>query len=549
MAYHALYREWRPKDFTHMVGQEAIVATLRHQVETGRVAHAYLFCGSRGTGKTSAAKIFARAINCLNPQHGDPCGECDVCRKSSSEEFMDILEFDAASNSRVEDARELLEKASFPPQIGAYKVYIIDEVHMLSNSAFNALLKTLEEPPEYLVFILATTEPYKLPATILSRCQRFDFGRIPAAQIQGRLIEATRGAGGEATNGALMMIARAAEGGMRDALSILDMCLGYGTIIDEKLVQTVLGTSDRAFLFRFSKALKEENAAQILQLINELLSSGKDPLVFTRDISAHLRNLILAKYCGNQAYDVLGVTEEDSEEYIRESTDISTSRLMNMMDLFMQMESEMRYSGSPRIALENVSLKCCLRTNETDNFALNERIDELEKQVNILQEQIRNGIHLPESGTKISFPEKKGKNTIKDMTENQRNAGKAIIQKTSSAENKDPKDIWENALKVLQKTEPGTQGMFRMGEYFGNEGSTFFWKARTGFDFIAQSLNTPDRKRKIEDALTHAAGFACTFVATDANVTSLQNDEEEYLQTLKETFGDEPVDVIDSLPK
>ena len=251
MAYQALYRQWRPKDFSSMVAQEAVISTLRNQVMSGRVAHAYLFCGSRGTGKTSTAKILARAINCEHPVGGDPCGQCESCRRLLADESMDVMEIDAASNNGVEEIRNLRETVKYPPQQGKYKVYIIDEVHMLSTSAFNALLKTLEEPPAYVVFILATTEPQKLPATILSRCQRFDFGRIPARQIAGRLRQAAEGAKAEASENALMLIARAAEGGMRDALSILDMCLGYSNQVTEDLVRNVLGTSDRSFLFRF----------------------------------------------------------------------------------------------------------------------------------------------------------------------------------------------------------------------------------------------------------------------------------------------------------
>ena len=215
MAYQALYREWRPRDFSHVVGQNAIISTLRNQVITKRIARAYLFCGSRGTGKTSTAKILAKAINCLNPRDGDPCGICENCVRSEKEETLDVIEIDAASNNGVDEIRELRDTVKYPPQYGTYKVYIIDEVHMLSPSAFNALLKTLEEPPAHIVFILATTEPQKLPDTILSRCQRFDFGRISMSDICGRLREAAEGSGAEVSNGALMLIARAADGGMR----------------------------------------------------------------------------------------------------------------------------------------------------------------------------------------------------------------------------------------------------------------------------------------------------------------------------------------------
>ena len=255
MAYRALYREWRPKDFSHVVGQNAIIETLRNQVITKRIAHAYLFCGSRGTGKTSTAKILAKAINCLNPKNGDPCGDCENCIRADKEETLDMIEIDAASNNGVDEMRELRDTVKYPPQYGTYKVYIIDEVHMLSTSAFNALLKTLEEPPAHIVFILATTEPQKLPETIQSRCQRFDFGRISVTDITGRLKEASLSAGAEVSDGALMMIARTAEGGMRDALSILDMCLGYSDKVDESLVRNILGTSDAAFLFEFCSAM------------------------------------------------------------------------------------------------------------------------------------------------------------------------------------------------------------------------------------------------------------------------------------------------------
>ena len=552
MAYQALYRKWRPKNFSQMVGQEAIVETLRHQVQTKRVAHAYLFCGSRGTGKTSTAKILARAVNCQNPQNGDPCGECETCRRMQSEEYMDILEFDAASNSRVEDARELLEKISFPPQMGAYKVYIIDEVHMLSNSAFNALLKTLEEPPEYLIFILATTEPHKLPATILSRCQRFDFGRIPAAQIQGRLREAAADAGAEATDGALMAIARAAEGGMRDALSLLDMCIGYGQQVDEKLVRQVLGSSDRGFLFRFSRAIAEENAAETIRLVDELMRDGRDPQVFSREMSAHLRALILAKCCGAEMSDILGLTEEDAQEYIREGEGTTVSRLMEMLELFMSLETEARYAGSPRLALENVSLKCCLRTSAPDTLALNDRIAELEGKIQHLEEQLARGVPVRAAA---SEPDQAGeeKPRRKAPPAGERKAPeKAAAQPAAPAPSgRTPDEIWKEALKQLQKTEPGIHGMFLMGKYVGFRNGTYLWQTNPGLEFVTNSLNSPDRKKKVEEALTAAAGAPCAFAAVDESTARQKTEDasdEAYLEELYDTFGREPVDVVEELP-
>ncbi|MER2056360.1 MAG: DNA polymerase III subunit gamma/tau, partial [Clostridia bacterium] len=391
MAYRALYREWRPKDFSHVVGQNAIIDTLRNQVVNRRIAHAYLFCGSRGTGKTSTAKILAKAINCLDPQKGDPCGKCENCLRTENEETLDVIEIDAASNNGVDEMRELRETVKYPPQYGNYKVYIIDEVHMLSTSAFNALLKTLEEPPAHVVFILATTEPQKLPETILSRCQRFDFGRIPLSGITGRLKEAAEGSGAKVSDGALMMIARAAEGGMRDALSILDMCLGYSDDVDEKLVRSILGTSDAGFLFEFCGAMGDQDAGKAFGMIDRLMKDGKDPAVFARDVSRHVRALLYAKTSPDELANVLDITEEEAAEFVRQSVGMTVTRLMKILDLFMALDTEMRYSSSPRLALENATLKCCLRIEETDPQALCDRIEELEKKIAELSKRIENG--------------------------------------------------------------------------------------------------------------------------------------------------------------
>jgi DNA polymerase-3 subunit gamma/tau len=276
MATQALYRAWRPTTFGDVVGQDAIVTTLKNQIASGRVAHAYLFCGSRGTGKTTAAKIFARAVNCENPREGDPCGECPACLALAAENNLDIIEIDAASNNGVDEIRDLREKIKYPPQQARYRVYIIDEVHMLSTGAFNALLKTLEEPPTHALFILATTEPQRLPATVLSRCQRYDFRRIPARVIVGRMRTVAQGEKADVTDGALALIARTAEGGMRDALSLLDMCLSYGGgSADEALVRDVLGAVDRGFLFAFADALLRGDAAGAVRAVDALMRSGQ----------------------------------------------------------------------------------------------------------------------------------------------------------------------------------------------------------------------------------------------------------------------------------
>jgi len=529
MAYQALYRQWRPVDFSSMVAQEAIVATLRNQITTGRIAHAYLFCGSRGTGKTSTAKIMSRAINCENPQNGDPCGECESCRRLLADESLDVMEIDAASNNGVDEIRDLRETVKYPPQQGKYKVYIIDEVHMLSASAFNALLKTLEEPPAHVVFILATTEPQKLPATILSRCQRFDFGRIPAGQIAGRLRQAAEGAGATATDSALNMIARAAEGGMRDALSILDMCLGYRNDVDEELVRNVLGTSDKGFLFRFADALEAQDAAMLMSMIDELMRGGREPMVFAKDVSQHLRALLMAKCCGDDLAALLDLTAEDAAEYAEQAEAFTEGRLMKMMELFMTVETELRWASSPRIALENAALKACLRTAEADTAALNDRIAELEKQIGELTEKIKNGVL-------TTAPVRAAKAALK--AESKPEAPKQVVL-TPTGRNSD--DTWKEAMNTLKKTSSGVYSMLTMGRYVGCDGTLYRWEGPMGQDFFVTALNKEDKRSQIAEALTQAAGVESRFEAVLPGQAAQTADsaEQSLLQSLGETFGKE----------
>ena len=528
MAYQALYRQWRPVDFSSMVSQEAVVSTLRNQITTGRIAHAYLFCGSRGTGKTSTAKIMARAINCESPVNGDPCGQCESCRRLAAEESMDVMEIDAASNNGVDEIRDLRETVKYPPQHGRFKVYIIDEVHMLSASAFNALLKTLEEPPAHVVFILATTEPQKLPATILSRCQRFDFGRIPAHQIAGRLRQAVEGAGGTATDGALGMIARAAEGGMRDALSILDMCLGYQNDVTEVLVRSVLGTSDRAFLFRFTEALEMEDASTVMGMIDELMRAGREPMVFAKDMSQHLRALLMAKTCPDDLAALLDLTTEAAEEYVGQAEEMTVTRMMKMLELFMRVETDLRWASSPRIVLENAALRCCLRTQEADTAALNDRIAQLEKQVAELTEKLKNGVV-------AAAPAKKEKAESKPAPKKEEAPRPKVL--TPTGRNTD--DTWKEAVNTLKKSNPGVYAFLTGGRYIGCDGTLYRWEANPGMDIYAGMLNKDDKRSLIAAALTEAAGIESRFEAIVAGGGEKKSDDGErsLLNALESTFG------------
>ena len=313
--YRALYRKWRPARFEDVVGQQAIVAALKNQVAAGRVGHAYLFTGVRGTGKTTCAKIFARAVNCLQPQNGDPCGVCPVCRGIEEGSVLDVVEMDAASNNGVDDIRDLRDETAYTPSVCKYKVYIIDEVHMLSTAAFNALLKTLEEPPAHVIFILATTEIQKVPATIRSRCQRYDFTRISPEDIAGRVAQVAGAEGLALTEGAAGLIARLADGALRDALSILDTCAGVTGQIDEDVVRRMAGVTDRSYLFRMSDALAARDAASALAELAALRQQSVDVKRLTEELIAHYRSLMLAALPGGREL-LSGVSPEEEDLYL-----------------------------------------------------------------------------------------------------------------------------------------------------------------------------------------------------------------------------------------
>ena len=543
MAYQALYREWRPKDFSHVVGQGAIISTLRNQVISKRIAHAYLFCGARGTGKTSTAKILAKAINCLNPVNGDPCGECENCLRTEREETLDVIEIDAASNNGVDEIRELRDTVKYPPQYGTYKVYIIDEVHMLSPSAFNALLKTLEEPPAHIVFILATTEPQKLPDTILSRCQRFDFGRIPIPEICGRLQEAAEGSGAVVSSGALMLIARAADGGMRDALSILDMCLGYSDQVDEELVRSILGTSDSAFLFEFSEAMAQRDAGKVFRMIDRIMREGKDPAVFARDVCRHIRSLLIAKTSPEDLAKVLDITDEEAEEFVRQSEKITLSRMMKILDLFMSLETEMRYASTPRMALENASIKCCLKIDEINEQALTDRIAELEKKVEELTETLQN------NGSVFSAENTGTRSSVKDTGTEMKKNKSGSTQTPKKQIKAEDAELWKAFLSRIQSLDITAWSFLCLGSLISSADGHFRWRAerKEGEEQYVSALNRPDRNKIICDCLSDLTGRECTFTAVrhDEGPSEGDKSEEAYLETIYDTFGHEPVDVVE----
>lgn len=381
MAYLALYRRFRPSGFDSLIGQDHVVRTLVNQINSDKIGHAYLFCGARGTGKTSAAKIFARAINCLSPVNGSPCGKCAVCKALADPSNLDIVEMDAASNNKVENVREIRDKIQYPPVSGKYKVYIIDEVHMLTTEAFNALLKTLEEPPKHAVFILATTEVHKLPSTILSRCMRFDFRLIPTREIAELIGKIYREIGKDYDEDAVNAVARAGNGSVRDALSVADICASYR---DGKLtyadVLAVLGATDGDVVVSLLSDIFDSKTGDMLSKVEELADSGKSIGVLCKDIISALRETVICKTC-KDAKKILALPDETYKKLVDAGEKVDEKRLLRIMEIFTDAESDLKYSNSPRAVLETACIKASMPAVDYNVDALLSRVAALEQKL------------------------------------------------------------------------------------------------------------------------------------------------------------------------
>ena len=401
--YLALYRKYRPRTFEEVCGRDVIVRTLKNQILSGRIAHSYLFCGTRGTGKTSIAKIFAKAVNCENPQDGSPCGECASCRAISADANLNVVEMDAASNNGVDDIRSIIDQVSYSPTQGKYRVYIIDEVHMLSTPAFNALLKTLEEPPSYAIFILATTEPNKLPVTILSRCQRYDFGRLATETILDRLREVCRSEGMQAEDKALHYIASAADGSMRDGLSLLDQCaaFNYGTeVLTYEKTLDILGAVDTQVFSRLFGYTHRGEVPKALELLDEILGQGRELVQFVTDYIWYLRNLMLL--CASESIrDSLDISADNLERMIEDARMGELAEIMRGIRIFSALIEQIRYSASRRILTEMAIIRVSRGAMGEDGEAgdplvqldnLRNRIRELEQRLLEDEEKMSKGI-------------------------------------------------------------------------------------------------------------------------------------------------------------
>lgn len=391
MSYTALYRKFRPAKFDDVKGQDHIVTTLKNQIKNQRTSHAYLFCGTRGTGKTSIAKIFAKAVNCENPVDGSPCGECAMCRSISDGTSMNVIEIDAASNNGVDSIRQIVEEVSYSPTMGRYKVYIIDEVHMLSIGAFNALLKTLEEPPSYVIFILATTEVHKIPITILSRCQRYDFRRISIENISERLNELIKIENVSVEEKAIRYIAKSADGAMRDALSLLDQCLAF--YFDQELtydrVLDVLGAVDTEVFSRLFRTIIASDVSGAMKLVEEIVIQGRELGQFVTDMTWYLRNLLLLK-SSEANEDVIDISSENMVRLKEEATMADSEVIMRYIRIMSELSNQLRYATQKRILLEVTVIKLCIPEMEQDSESVIDR-------VRVLEEKVKNGVRVAPS--------------------------------------------------------------------------------------------------------------------------------------------------------
>ena len=382
MAYTALYRKWRPATFEDVKGQDHIVTTLKNQIRTGRIGHAYLFCGTRGTGKTTIAKILAKAVNCEHPVDGNPCGECAACKAIAAGNSVNVVEIDAASNNGVDNIREIRDEVQYSPADGKYRVYIIDEVHMLSTGAFNALLKTLEEPPAYVIFILATTEVHKIPVTVLSRCQRYDFRRIDGGTITARLAEMAAAEGIDTEEKALRYVAKKGDGSMRDAISLFDQCVAF--YYDQKLtydrVLEVLGAVDNEVFSRLLRAVADGNTTDSIHMIEELVLQGRELSQFVLDFTWYMRNLLLLETTDGDE-EVLDMTIEDMRRLKEETRLIDSETLMRYIRIFSELANQMRYASGKRVLLELAVIRLTKPQMEENLDSLLQRVKELERRL------------------------------------------------------------------------------------------------------------------------------------------------------------------------
>ncbi|MBR1779317.1 MAG: DNA polymerase III subunit gamma/tau [Clostridia bacterium] len=507
--YQALYRKWRPKLFSDVVGQDHVTRTLQNEVKLNRIGHAYLFIGSRGTGKTSCAKIFAKAVNCLKNVDGNPCGECEICKEIENAEIMDIVELDAASNNGVNDIREVCESAAFTPAKAKYRVYIIDEVHMLSQGAFNALLKTLEEPPSYVMFILATTEAHKIPATILSRCQRFEFHKIKSDNIKSRLRYISQEEGIELSEQAASIIARLADGAMRDALTILDKCMGVTNNVTETEVSSVVGIEDSKKLLGLADAIINQKLDEALKSADDMNKGSKNFAVICEEMIAIFRNLMIVKSIDNPR-ELMIVSDEDYIELRTLADCISLEKVLNILDSLSSSLNKMSKISDPKIEFEMCLVKLCSPELNLSVFDLSKRMDQMEVKLKNKGSEVDFKMN---ADSKKSEPEKTAHRELQaenqnNTTANPENSEDGLYLKNEGGmqrifENAILMDNWNKVLEALGKYSPTIAVAFKDSKaYLSDPFVLIDSKNEVAFELLRRS----SRRDKMRLAIKEVTG-------------------------------------------
>ena len=467
--YLALYRKYRPRTFEDVRGREVIVRTLKNQIISGRIAHSYLFCGTRGTGKTTIAKIFAKAVNCENPKDGSPCCECPSCRAIGADASLNVVEMDAASNNGVDDIRNIIDQVAYSPTQGKYRVYIIDEVHMLSTAAFNALLKTLEEPPSYAIFILATTEPNKLPITILSRCQRYDYGRLSTETIEGRLREVSDAEELRVEDKALRYIAGAADGSMRDGLSLLDQCnaFNYGNeILTYEKTLEILGAVDTRVFSKLYNHIHEGDTAEALKVLEDVLMQGREMMQFVADFLWYLRNLMLL--CASETTrDSLDISADNLAQMIEDARKSELSEIMREIRIFSSLVEQIRYSASRRILTEMAIIRSARGRMGGADTGAEDQLDSLRNRIRELEQRLLDDekkiAERPSGGGWGTAGEAAGSDPGQDAGQHDAQAKPAVKKQYPKAVPEDVADIVRNWTKYISQLPPGMTRVSLLG--------------------------------------------------------------------------------------
>lgn len=510
--YQVLYRKYRPRFFADVIGQPQVTVTLKNELKSGRIAHAYLFTGTRGTGKTTCAKILAKAVNCLNPQDGDPCGECEVCRGLDDGSIMDVMEIDAASNNGVDSIRSLIEEAAFTPANTRYRVYIIDEVHMLSVAAFNALLKTLEEPPEHVIFILATTEVHKLLPTILSRCQRFDFRRIAPEDIADRLVYVAQQEQTEIDRDAALQIARIADGGMRDALSIFDQCLSRGSHVTMEIVRETTGIADQSYLLALADAVFRQDSAGALSVIASLYQGSKDMARLCEEMAEYFRGLMIIKTTRSPA-QILSLPESQLEAMTPQATGMPLSMILHALDTFEDCLNRMRF-GHARTEMEMAFVRLCSPELDTGSPALLRRLEALENRApqqaapaSAKSKKTREDFPSDsyDSVDPAEEPEQPDGSKMQAAETAPKEAGRSAQPRRSIEElscDAQPFDHWEEILRLIKSYSSSVAAAFEGSAAYVNGDYLLIDAPQFAFDL----LKRPSQRDRIRDSVRQVTG-------------------------------------------